>query len=392
LTGLKVVEFAHIIAGPLAGTLLADLGATVVHVEPPGSGDPGRSMGEAKDGVSLWWKVSARNKRSVCLDLRQPEGRAVAVQLAAWADVVISNIKADTLEKWGLDWPSLRRVNEKLVYLQISGFGAKSSLRAAPGFGKVGEARSGAVFLTGFADGPPVHSGFSHGDSVTALMGGFGIMAALYRQAKDPHFEGEWIDLALFESLFRLIEWQIIQYDQFGVSTTRNGNHMGVRPAAVVNTYLSRDSEWITVTSATPKSVQNIARLLGLDDSKYVTREQQREAADELDDLLGKWIALRDADECLKVMAELEVVASKIFSAEDIINDPTYNELKDIVTVSDPELGDVRMQGVIPRMDTYPGGIWRTGPALGEDGELVYKEWLGMADDEFTKLRGAGVI
>ncbi|HEU0197704.1 MAG TPA: CoA transferase, partial [Nevskiaceae bacterium] len=166
LAGLKIVEFAHVIAGPLAGTLMADLGADVVHVESPGSGDTGRHMGPTKDDVYLWWKVSARNKRSVCLDLHDERGRAVARRLVQWADVVITNLRVDTLEKWGLDWNAAHALNPKIVYLQVTGFGATSSRRSMPGFGKVGEARSGVVHLTGFPDGPPIHTGFSHGDSV----------------------------------------------------------------------------------------------------------------------------------------------------------------------------------------------------------------------------------
>src|SRR4051812_22153862 len=179
LSGLKVVEFAHVIAGPLAGTFLADLGADVVHVEDPGNGDPQRVAGPHKDGAHLWWKVSARNKRSVTLNLRTEEGRAVARDLARWADVVITNFRVSTLEKWGLDFASLNEINPQLVLLQVTGFGAKNSRRNDPGFGKVGEAMSGVVNLTGFPDGPPVHTGFSHGDSVTGLMGAFAIQAAL---------------------------------------------------------------------------------------------------------------------------------------------------------------------------------------------------------------------
>lgn len=180
LDGIKVVEFAHVIAGPLAGTLLADLGADVVHVEDPTNGDPGRQQGPTKDGVHLWWKVSGRNKRSVTLDLRSPEGQELARELAAWADVVITNFRVATIEKWGLDWETLHRLNPRLVLLQVSGNGVQGVAEASrndPGFGKVGEARSGVVYVTGFPDGPPVHTGFSHADTVTALMGAYAITA-----------------------------------------------------------------------------------------------------------------------------------------------------------------------------------------------------------------------
>jgi formyl-CoA transferase len=189
LDGLKVVEFAHV-AGPLAGGLMADLGADVIHVEPPGAGDTARWIGPQRDGVYLWWKVSGRNKRSLSLDLRAPEGQALARELVAAADVAIVTLRAETLTDWGLDWEALHAVNEKLVMLQISGFGARTKRRNAPGFGKVGEARSGVVNLTGFPDQPPVHTGFSHGDATTGLMGAYAVMAALYRRETTSPFPG----------------------------------------------------------------------------------------------------------------------------------------------------------------------------------------------------------
>lgn len=390
--GLKVVEFAHVVAGPLAGTLLADLGATVVHVESPRGGDDARRMGPAKDGTYLWWKVGGRNKRSVTLDLRTVEGREIAHRLATWADAVITNIRADTLEEWRLDWPSLHALNPALVMLQVSGYGATSSLRSAPGFGKMGEARSGVVHLTGFPDGPPVHTGFSHADSVTGLMGGFGILAALYRQAHDPDFAGEWIDLALFEPLFRLIEWQVIIHDQLGTVPGRAGNRLAVAPAAVINTYAAADGGWVTVTSATRRSVLNVVRLLGLPEDEFATAEEQRRHSDRLDDGLRAWVAARSTETALGELADAGVVASRIFSAADIVDDEIYREREDIIEIEDEELGTVRMQGVVPRFGQQPGAVWRTGPALGADNRLVYGDWLGIDDATLDRLVRDDVI
>jgi crotonobetainyl-CoA:carnitine CoA-transferase CaiB-like acyl-CoA transferase len=386
--GLKVVEFAHMVAGPLAGTLLADLGADVVHVENPGTGDIVRHLGVAKDGINLLWPVGSRNKRSVTLDLRGRDGQDLARELVAWADVVITNFRVETLEKWGMDWPAFHAVNPKLVMLQITGYGADTSMRNVPGFGHMGEAMSGVVHLTGFPDGPPVHTGFAHADSVTALMGAFAISAALTKR-HDPDFDGEWIDLALFESLYRLIEWQVIVYDQLGVPVERAGNQLPVAPGSVINTYPTADDTYVSVTAGTPRAAQNIVRLLGLSAEDV---EEQGAGRDYLDNHLREWIAPRSAEDALHEMHAHEIVAARVYSAADIVKDPTYAERNDVITVEDPNLGPVRMQAVIPKLLNHPGHVWRTGPALGEDNDLVYRTYLGLTDERYAQLRVNGTI
>ncbi len=392
LSGVKVVEFAQVIAGPLAGTLMADLGADVVHAEPPGRGDSARYMGPEKDGAHLWWKVLGRNKRSVTLDMRVEAGRALAQRLVAWADVVIVTFRADTVEKYGLDWKSVQAVNPSAVLLQISGYGARTSKRNMPGFGKMGEARSGVVHLTGFEDGPPVHTGFSHGDATTGLMGALAVTAALHRRERDPERKGEWIDLALSDTLLRLVEWQVILRDQLGYAPNRSGNQLAVAPAAVVTVYKSADGGWVTVTSGTPRSVSSIARLLGFDTTQYESQQSQVANTKVLDDGLREWISQHDTEECLKVMEEAGVVASKVFDVNDILADPIFQERESIVTVPDRDLGEVRMQGVVPTYVGDAGAVWRTGPRLGEDNDLVYGEWLGLDPDERARLHREGVV
>ena len=392
LEGLRVVEIAQLIAGPMAGSFLADFGADVVHVEDQKHGDPGRYTGVAKDGIYLWWKVSGRNKRSVTLDLRTSEGQDVARRLCEWADVVITNFRIGTLERWGLDWETLHAVNPEMIMLQVTGFGANTAKRDRPGFGKVGEAMSGVVHLTGFPDGSPMHTGFSHGDSLTGLMGAFAIQTALYRRANDPNWAGEYIDLALFETLYRLCEWQVIFYDQTGIAPMRAGNKLANAPAAVINMYPAQDGTWITVTTGTWRSVQKVADLLGEPPEDYATPELQFERRDHLDDLLRVFVGSRSTEDVLTELAAAEVVASVIYDAEAIVNDATYAERNDVITVDDDDLGPVRMQAVLPHMANHGGRVWRSGPALGEDNELVYKQYLGMSEDEYEALRSAKVI
>jgi crotonobetainyl-CoA:carnitine CoA-transferase CaiB-like acyl-CoA transferase len=392
LHGVRVLELAHVIAGPLAGALLADLGADVIHVEDPRHGDPLRGSGPTKDGSPLWWKVAARNKRSITLDLRSEAGRGLAHRLVKWADVVITNFRVETLASWNLDWRALHEIHPSLIMLQITGFGALSSRRNDPGFGKVGEARSGAAYLTGDTDGRPMFAGFSHGDSVTGLMGAMAVAVALRRRAVDPAFDGEWIDLSLPEALFRLIEWQVIVHDQLGAVPARAGNRMEIAPAAIIDTFLTRDGHWLVVTSATVRSVQNIAQLVGEPEEGYATRDLQGENADRLHERLARWISTRSLAECQEEMEHLEVVASPIYSVADIMADPTYEEIGAIVSVDDEDLGTVRMQGVIPRLHHHSGEIWRTGPKLGSDNAYVYREVLGMSENEFQELQNEKTI
>jgi formyl-CoA transferase len=392
LAGLKVLEIAQLIAGPMAGSLLADLGADVVHVEDPLHGDPQRVTGAAKDGVYLWWKVSGRNKRLVTLDLRTSEGQGVAHKLVAWADVVICNFRVPTLKKWHLDWDALQTINPKLVMLQVSGFGAETALADQPGFGKVGEAMSGVVHLTGFPDGPPVHTGFSHGDSTTGMFGAYAIMAALYRRDHDPDFDGEWIDMTLYESLFRMCEWQVIMFDQLGEPPMRAGNRLANAPAPVVNTYQAGDGTWITVTSGTPRSITKVAALLGEPADDYDTVTKQAAKKERLDQLLREYIGARPSEQVLDDMIGAEVTASRIYSARDICEDETYRERGTVVEVDDPDLGKVRMQAALPKMANHGGTVWRTGGRLGEDNDLVYREYLGLDADELAGLRDRGVI
>lgn len=392
LEGVKVVEFAQVIAGPLAGTLMADMGADVVHVESPQYGDSARHMGPTKDDQALWWKVLGRNKRSLTLNLRDLESREVVTRLVKWADVVIVTFRSETLARFGLDWETVSSINPSAILLQISGFGANTSKSNAPGFGKMGEARSGVVHLTGFAGEPPVHTGFSHGDATTGLMGAFAVSAALVRRSRDPERRGEWIDLALHETLYRLIEWQVIMYDQLGTIPSRSGNALAVAPGAVINTFLSADGDWITVTSATSRSVENIVRLLGLPVEEFDTVTKQKARREFLDEELRQWISRHSSAEALTALEKADVVASRVFDIEDIFNDPTYRERENIVTVEDKDLGPVRMQSVVPAMRNNPGRVWRTGPDLGEDNDLVLGSWLGFSQSEITKYKEEGTI
>jgi formyl-CoA transferase len=226
---------------------------------------------------------------------------------------------------------------------------------------------------------------------VTALMGAFAISAALTKR-HDPDFEGEWIDLALFESLYRLIEWQVIVYDQLGIPVQRAGNQLPVAPGSVINTYPTADDTYVSVTAGTPRAAQNIVRLLGLTAEEFDDIEKHGSGRDYLDNQLREWTSTRTAADALKQMHAHGIVVARVYSAADIVEDPIYAERNDVITVEDPNLGPVRMQAVIPKLLNHAGHVWRTGPALGEDNDLVYQTYLGVTDERYARLRAAGTI
>lgn len=390
LHGIRVVEFATGVAAPLCGTLLADLGADVVHVEPT-TGDTQRRVGPAKDGVPLWWKAAARNKRSVALDIDAPAARDLVARLVAWAHVVVVSDHNERLIPRGLDWTHVHRLNPKAVLLQITGCGATTPIALDTGAGIVSEARSGIAQMTGRADGPPMHSGFDHADGTTAVMGAFAVCASLARR-NTPGFAGEWIDLATYETLFRIVEWQVVLQDVTGYTSARAGNRLGVAPGAVINTYRTADDVWLTVSASTLRPVRNVAKLLDEPDEMYATVADQFANAPRLDALLATWVSERTAEEALKVMAELGVVASRIYDMDDIATDQTYAERGDIVAVPDVDLGVVRMPGVIPKLHLRPGAVRHTGPALDADHDLIFRQWLGIDDADLAAARRAGAF
>ena len=257
LSDIRVLDLGHVVAGPFAGTLLGDLGADVIKIEDPRRGDTIRTLSPRHEGVPLWWKVAGRNKRSVALDLREARGREILLRLVALADVLIENFRPGTLERWELGVDRLQEAQPKLIVLRISGFGQQSTFAERPGYGRIGEAMSGAVNLTGEPDGRPYHVGFSLGDATTGLMGALGVLAALHgRQRRDG---GEVVDVALYESLFRMIEWQLPMAEKRGETIRRQGNRFPIG-YAVAGSWQASDGRWLSISAATERSIQ---RLLG---------------------------------------------------------------------------------------------------------------------------------
>jgi len=391
LAGLRVIDVSTLFAGPLAATMLGDFGADVIKVEHPARGDPARSHGQAKDGVGLWWKMLARNKRCVTLYLGDPRGAEIFLALIRDADVVIENFRPGTLERWGIGPERLHEVNPGLVLARVTGFGQFGPLSARPGFGTLAESMSGFAHITGQPDGPPTLPPFGLADGITALTTAFAVMTAL--RARERTGRGQVIDLAIIEPILTILGPQPTVYDQLGIVQGRTGNRSVNN--APRNTYLTADGRWLGISTSAQPIAERVMRLVGrpelIDEPWFATGRERAEHADELDDAVGSWIAARSAADVIAAFETADAAVAPIYDVADVMRDPQYEALGSIATVEDPELGAIRMQNVLFRLSETPGAIRSTGAPLGERNEEVYGA-LGIGAERLAELRREGVV
>jgi succinyl-CoA---D-citramalate CoA-transferase len=394
LEGVRVVEMGSFLAGPFCGQLLADFGAEVIKVEPPGKGDPMREWGRhRKEGKTLWWPIIARNKKSVTLNLREEEGQELARRLISGADVVVENFRPGTMERWGLGYEDLSETNPGLVMVRVSGYGQTGPYRERAGFGAIGESMGGIRHVTGFPDRPPPRVGVSLGDSLAATFGAFGAVTALYnREARNG--EGQVVDVGIYEAVLALMESTIPEYALAGHVRGRTG---AILPfVAPSNTYPTRDDDYVVIGANADTVFARFAEAAGhpewAEDERYATHNARGENQEELDGMISGWTKERTVDEVLEVLKEAGVPASKVFTARDMVEDPHYAARENVVTVEDPEMGPFPMQNVVPRLNETPGKVRWTGPTLGQHNDEVYGEVLGLSEEEREALRERGVI
>jgi crotonobetainyl-CoA:carnitine CoA-transferase CaiB-like acyl-CoA transferase len=392
LAGLRVIDAGTMIAGPFAATLLGDYGADVIKIEKPKLGDPMRDWAPMKDGLSLWWKVTARNKRLITLDLSKPRGREVFLALAALADVVVENFRPGTLERWGLGFDTLKAQNPGLVLVRVSGYGQTGPYSQRPGYGTVADAFSGIPAFTGFPDRPPTLPAFPLADTLAGSFGVIGALAALHENKNSG--KGDVVDVSLFEPLFRLVESQAIAYDQLGLVKSRVGNRL--EEDSPRNAYPTSDGEWIALSASSHRTFERLAQAIGKPelpgDPRFASNPYRIANADALDAIVGDWILGRRADEVLRIFNEHDVVVGRIYDIEDIFDDPHYASRGAIAEVEDGDFGTVRMPGVVPSFERSTCRLRRSGGALGEDNDFVYRRILGFADDELDRLRAEDAI
>jgi formyl-CoA transferase len=387
LEDVKVVELGHALAGPFASTLLADFGARVVKVERPGTGDSLRAMGPKHEGVGVWWSVAGRNKRSIAVDYKQEAGREVLLDLIGRADVLIENFRTGALERVGLGWSDLSPRHPRLIMLRISGFGQTGPYSHRAGFGKIAEAFSGATHLTGHPDAPPVHPGYSLGDATTGLMGAFGVMLALH--ARETTGRGQLVDLALYESLFRMIEWQLPLLSAFGTVADRSGPRFPFDGAFITDVCSTSDGESVVVSAATTESLERL--------QAFVAREGLIGPEADVDpnvaavNGLRTWVARHTREETLARLESEGLVVGAVFTAADIADDPHFAARENIVQVPTGSGSELPMPSVVPSLSETPGEVRRRAPQLGEHAAEVLAE-LGYTDERCRELMESGVV
>ena len=390
LAGVRVLELGSLIAGPYAAALLAQFGAEVIKIESPEGGDPLRQWRKLHEGTSLWWYSQSRNKKSVTLDLRQPEGAEVARQLAASADIVIENFRPGTLEKWGLGWEALHALNPKLIMVRVSGYGQSGPYSQRPGFAAIAECMGGLRYTSGFPDRPPVRVGVSLGDTLASLYGTIGALMALHHRSNGG--SGQFIDVALYESVFAIMESLVPEFSAQGFVRERSGASLpGIAPS---NTYLCGDGLYVAIAGNGDAIFRRLMNAIGrsdlADDPALAGNAGRVAQVQRIDEAIGQWTGQHTLDQVLDVLEATAVPAGRIYTAADIVTDPHYQARGMIEPHTLPDGQPVSLPGVVPQLSATPGATRWIGPALGEHTDEVLGS-LGLSAERIAELRQKGV-
>jgi crotonobetainyl-CoA:carnitine CoA-transferase CaiB-like acyl-CoA transferase len=392
LTGLRVIELGQLIAGPFASKILAEFGADVIKVEPPSGGDPLRGWRLIHEGTSVWWAAHARNKRSLTLDLRTPEGQVIIRQLASDADILIENFRPGTMEKWGLGFKDLHAINPKLIMLRVSGYGQSGPYRDRPGFGVIGEAMGGLRYLSGEPGRPPVRVGVSIGDTLSGLHGVIGVMMAL-RHREQQGGLGQEVDVALYESVFNMMESLLPEYSKFGAVRQPSGASMpGIVPT---NAYLCKDGRYALIAgngdSIYKRLMESIGRPELANDPELANNVGRAANVERIDQAISDFTCQHDLDSVLELMNKAGVPAGKSYDAADIAKDPHYQARDMILETKLPDGSSVAVPGIVPKLSATPGQITREAPTLGQHtGEIL--DALGIDSTKQADWKSRGII
>lgn len=391
LSGIRVLEMGQLIAGPFAAKMLGEFGAEVIKIEPPGRGDPLRAWRLLHEGTSVWWRVQSRNKQSVTLDLRDPEIQAVVRRLVAEIDVVVENFKPGTLEGWGLGWEDLRQINPRLIMLRVSGYGQTGPYCDRPGFGVVAEAMGGLRHLSGEPGRTPVRVGVSIGDSLAALHGVIGVLMAL--RARDRDGVGQVVDVALYESVFNMMESLLPEYAVFGEVRQPAGSSLpGIAPS---NAYPCKDGKYVLVAGNGDSIFKRLMRVIGrpemAEDPALANNVGRVAQVARIDEAIAQWTSMRVLDDVLAALHQADVPVGRIYDIADIAADPHYQARGMILDDTLPDGTPCKVPGIVPKLSATPGGIDRPAPALGQQTDEVL-EGLGVDAHTRRAWRERGLI
>lgn len=394
LAGLRVLEMGQLIAGPFCAQLLADFGAEVVKIEPPGTGDAMRQWGRTDAaGNPLWWPVIARGKKSLTLDLRRAEGQEIARALAGRADVLVENFRPGRLEGWGLGYAALARENPRLIMARVTGFGQTGPYRERAGFAAVAEAMAGMRHIAGFPDRPPVRVGLSLGDTLAGQSAFQGVLLALHHRERTG--EGQLVDASITEAVLAVTESLLSEYDGGGHVRERSGTFLpGIAPS---NAYPTADGDTIVIGANQDSLFRRLCASMGqpglADDPRFRDHRARGRHQGEIDAIVADWTRTKPAAELVEALAEAGVPAGLTYRAKEILEDPHFRARESFVRLDDVRLGRaLAMPNVAPRLSASPGRVRRTGPALGEHTEAVLGEWLGYDEGRVAALAEAGVL
>lgn len=392
LAGIKVIEIGALIAAPFAARLLAEFGAQVIKIEAPGGGDPLRKWRKLHQGTSLWWYLQSRNKQSVALDLKTPEGVDIVKRLALDADLLIENLKPGALEKLGLGWDVLHALNPKLTMVRISGYGQTGPYKDRPGFGAIGEAMGGIRYTTGEAGGVPARVGVSLGDSLASLHAVMGALMAVLR-VKTGQGDGQVVDVSLVESVFNLMESLVPEFDLLGHVRERSGGALpGIAPS---NTYPTRDGAYVVIAGNSDPIYRRLMAVIErpdlADDPRFAHNDGRAAQATLIDAAIAGWTSRHPIETVLAALEAAEVPAGRIYSVADIVADPHYQAREMLLPATLPDGVQVKMPGIVPKLSATPGEVRWQGPALGQHTDAVLAG-LGFDAGQIAALRAKGVV
>jgi formyl-CoA transferase len=393
LTDIRVVEMGQLLAGPFCGQLLADFGAEVIKIEPPGEGDPMREWGREKPyGKSLWWPVVARNKKSVTLNLRLPEAQAVVRDLVAKADILIENFRPGTMERWGLGYDALKAINPRLIMVRVTGFGQTGPYASRAGYGSIGEAMGGLRYVVGDPSTQPSRMGISIGDELAATYACLGALMALHHRERTG--EGQIVDSAIYEAVLAMMESMVTEYHVAGYIRERTGPILpNVSPSNVFDT---KDGKLLLVAANQDTVFRRLAQAMGqpglATDPRYATHAARGDHQPELDALINDWTRTVDLEPLQSLLEEHGVPCGLIYTAPDMLKDPHFRAREAIVDVAHPVFGTLKMQNVAPRLSATPGAVRHAGPDLGEHTAEILGGLLGIDAGTQDAWRAKGII